>query len=307
VAWDKTRPAGNLAPSVGGADIRANFDHLEQALGAEHDFPGGAAAGARRHKFARGDAAARAALSGAVAGSIFLRTDRASVDHYDGAAWKAGSPFEADATTGRLLKGSARPFWQATPPTALSVADAAGTTTLDDALLWLDTGSRYRQWARDETGAAWRQVEARAGLIDSKKVDGYTAAYFTNALWRNALDAQTIAFTLPAALNGAAYSVLVRGLISCSQSSGGVETLYSRITENGVSVAESAVSLSNTFLDAIVVDHWLASPVAGTTYTYILEGRTFTNAVNRGYSIGPTGTINGQCRLTAWLIPATNT
>lgn len=87
MTWDKTKPAGNLAPSVGDDAIRANNEHLELALGAEHDFPGSATAGARRHKFPRGNAASRDALTGMVAGSIFLRSDVAGIDVYDGAAW----------------------------------------------------------------------------------------------------------------------------------------------------------------------------------------------------------------------------
>lgn len=89
MTWDKTKPAGNLAPSVGDDAIRANNEHLELALGAEHDFPGSATAGPRRHKFPRGDLAARAALTGMVAGSVFFRTDAGEIDVYDGASWTA--------------------------------------------------------------------------------------------------------------------------------------------------------------------------------------------------------------------------
>jgi len=89
MTWDKTKPAGNLAPSVGDDTIRANNEHLELALGAEHDFPGSATAGPRRHKFPRGDLSARNALTGMVAGSVFFRTDAGEIDVYDGAAWTA--------------------------------------------------------------------------------------------------------------------------------------------------------------------------------------------------------------------------
>lgn len=87
MTWDKTKPAGGLAPSVGDDAIRANNEHLELALGAEHDFPGSGTAGPRRHKFPRGDLAARNALTGMVAGSVFFRTDAGEIDVYDGAAW----------------------------------------------------------------------------------------------------------------------------------------------------------------------------------------------------------------------------
>lgn len=89
MTWDKTKPAGNLAPSVGDDAIRANNEHLELGLAAEHDFPGSATAGPRRHKFPRGDLAARNALTGMVAGSVFFRTDAGEIDVYDGAAWTA--------------------------------------------------------------------------------------------------------------------------------------------------------------------------------------------------------------------------
>jgi len=89
MTWDKTKPAGGLAPSVGDDAIRANNEALELGLGAEHDFPGSATPGPRRHKFPRGDLAARSALTGMVAGSIFIRSDLMQIDVYDGAAWVA--------------------------------------------------------------------------------------------------------------------------------------------------------------------------------------------------------------------------
>lgn len=87
MTWDATKPAGSLPASQGGADIRTNNAHLEAALAGEHDYPGSATPGPRRHKFPRLDASGRAALTGQVDGTLIFRTDRKQIDVYNGSAW----------------------------------------------------------------------------------------------------------------------------------------------------------------------------------------------------------------------------
>ena len=90
MAWDKNLPSGSANIAQGDNAIRDNNQAIETALGQEHEFSTGGTNGGR-HKFGEGNAAAQAAITNWVGGSVYFRTDLRSgkivIQKYSGSAW----------------------------------------------------------------------------------------------------------------------------------------------------------------------------------------------------------------------------
>ena len=83
MAWDKTKPDGGAAVSIGDDTIRANMEHIEDYAEVEHDF----LTGSGRHKIGNGTVAARDAISDWVNGSIWFNTEAGTIEQRRAGAW----------------------------------------------------------------------------------------------------------------------------------------------------------------------------------------------------------------------------
>lgn len=125
VAYEGTPADGSLAKLLGQRIRDLKLD-IRERLELEHSF--GDANDLGRHKFPRGNQAARDALTDMVNGTVFIRTDRPGYDVYTGSAWGE--------------------HW-------LTVA-----TTTAAAAAWTDVPTGYRYYDTDDS--EWKQWDGSA-------------------------------------------------------------------------------------------------------------------------------------------------
>jgi len=98
LAWDATEPDGAVSPSGTTAALLANQDWIQEALSAEHTFPGVLGSTAGQHLSGECGVVIRAVYASlgtpTYESSMGYATDRDSFYYWNGSAWIEADPFE---------------------------------------------------------------------------------------------------------------------------------------------------------------------------------------------------------------------
>jgi hypothetical protein len=217
--------------------------------------------------------------------------------------WDSTVSVYCDANSGRSRAGSARAFFQTTPPTALSVADANGSTTIGDGRLWIDYDGPDNNLGTvsDNSTLFSRQLGVWVRLMAMGPVGTATNDFklWNGAGWANAAAATTTVATgtnadavntaVPAVLTNltlapsnptavipatGSYMIHVAGDISIAPGTVGV---YVGLIENDgtTSTVVQSCHLGTAAANSPVVEcnfnYYKDTPTVSLTYTYGIE------------------------------------
>ena len=136
MAWDKTKPLGSAPVNIGDDKIRINFDHLEDSLAREHQFPTTYNEDSGRHKFIiASDNRDLVLIPGQVNGMLVGRDDVAALMQRQDGSWVG----LVGCTYGTIAERTALTV----TPTDIPAGYAWVDSDNDQHPLWVWTGSAW--------------------------------------------------------------------------------------------------------------------------------------------------------------------
>lgn len=262
--WDvpyEANPDGGQAASQGDDRIRELKTDTRERGNLEHDWGTvGGATDTGRHKFPTGDKATRDAIADLIAnGQIFLRTDRAGLDHRLAAAWVQ------------------RYFYD-----VLTTALRTALTNVDKGYLVYDTD--LDQWLYGDGAGGWLH---QGGKIDIQ-VTAATNADESPGASDTWTDITGLSKAVAVPNDGVDYLIVAIGIVKAT---GPVDVNAFRLMEDATErdVSVFTVEGAGNPRSTIVVGHVKTDPVNNTTYTFKVQMLTKGTAAN--LDVNPTITL----------------